>query len=38
MKSMNWSKDDLIEQAQIVPIGVDGIMKLQEEGFSYISL
>ena len=38
MKSMNWSKEDLIEQAQIVPIGVDGIMKLQEKGYSYISL
>jgi len=38
MKSMNWLEKDLLEQAQIVPIGVDGIMKLQEQGFSYISL
>jgi intracellular sulfur oxidation DsrE/DsrF family protein len=38
MKSLNWLEKDLLEQAQIVPIGVDGIMKLQEQGFSYISL
>jgi len=38
MKSMNWLEKDLLEHAQIVPIGVDGIMKLQEQGFSYISL
>jgi len=38
MKSMHWQKEDLIKQAKIVPIGVDGIMQLQEQGFSYISL
>ena len=38
MKSMDWQEKDLLEHAQIVPIGVDGIMKLQEQGFSYISL
>lgn len=38
MKSMKWKKEDLIDKAQIVPIGVDGIMKLQEQGYSYISL
>ena len=38
MKSMNWLEKDIVEHAQIVPIGVDGIMKLQEQGFSYISL
>ena len=38
MKSMNWLEKDLLEQAKVVPIGVDGIMKLQEQGFSYISL
>jgi len=38
MKSMHWLDKDILEQAEIVPIGVDGIMRLQEQGFSYISL
>ena len=38
MKSMNWDKEDLLEEALIVPIGVDGIMQLQEQGFSYINI
>ena len=38
MKTMKWTEKDIIEQAVIVPIGVDGIMKLQEQGFSYISI
>ena len=38
MVSMNWTEKDIIDEAVIVPIGVDGIMQLQEQGFSYISL
>ena len=38
MISMNWTEKDIIDEAVIVPIGVDGIMQLQESGFSYISL
>lgn len=38
MMSMKWTEKDIIEEAEIVPIGVDGIMKLQEQGFSYISI
>ncbi len=38
MISMNWTEKDIIDEAVIVPIGVDGIMQLQEQGFSYISL
>ena len=38
MISMHWTEKDLIEEAVLVPIGVDGIMQLQEQGFSYISL
>ena len=37
MKSMHWEKRDMIDEAVIVPIGIDGIMQLQEQGFSYIS-
>ena len=38
MKSMNWLEEDLLDVAVIVPIGVEGIMLLQEKGFSYISM
>jgi len=37
MKSMNWTEDDLLEVAEVVPIGVDAIMLLQEQGYSYFS-
>jgi intracellular sulfur oxidation DsrE/DsrF family protein len=38
MKGLKWTEKDIIAGAQIVPIGVDGIMQLQEQGFSYISV
>jgi hypothetical protein len=38
MKSLNWVEKDIIEGAEIVPVGIDGIMRLQERGFSYISI
>jgi uncharacterized protein len=38
MKSLQWTEKDIITGAVIVPIGIDGIMQLQEQGFSYISL
>ena len=38
MKSMHWVEKDIIDGAQIVPVGIDGIMQLQEQGFSYISM
>jgi len=38
MKGLQWTKKDIIDEAVIVPIGVDGIMQLQEQGFSYISI
>ena len=37
MKSLKWTKKDLVEDAVVVPIGIDGIIKLQEEGYSYVS-
>ena len=37
MKSLKWEKKDLVEDAVIVPIGIDGIMQLQEKGYTYIS-
>ena len=38
MRSLNWTEKDLVDAAVIVPIGVEGIMILQEKGFSYISM
>ena len=38
MKGLHWTEKDIIEGASIVPVGIDGIMQLQEQGFSYISI
>lgn len=38
MKTMGWTAQDLLEDVEIVSVGVDGIMQLQEQGFSYISI
>jgi uncharacterized protein len=38
MKSLSWTRDDLLDMAVVVPIGIDDLMQLQEQGFSYISL
>jgi intracellular sulfur oxidation DsrE/DsrF family protein len=35
--SLGWTKDNLVEYAKVVPVGVDDIMLLQERGFSYFS-
>ncbi len=37
MKSLNWTEQDLLPFARVVPIGVDDIMLLQEQGFAYLS-
>ncbi|HEB98891.1 MAG TPA: hypothetical protein ENJ05_05245, partial [Thiotrichales bacterium] len=37
MKSLGWSKDGLLDFAQVVPVGADDLMRLQEQGFAYIS-
>ena len=37
MKSLGWSEKDLLAFAKVVPIGVDDIMLLQEQGFAYMS-
>jgi len=37
MKSLGWTDFDLLPFAKIVPIGVDDIMQLQEQGFAYMS-
>ncbi len=37
MKSLQWDKGDIVDFAKIVQIGVDDLMQLQEEGYSYVS-
>lgn len=37
MKSLNWTKEDILPFAKIVQIGVDDIMLLQEQGFKYFA-
>ena len=37
MKSLGWEDKDLLPFAKVVPIGVDDIMLLQEQGFAYMS-
>jgi intracellular sulfur oxidation DsrE/DsrF family protein len=37
LKSLGWSEMDILPYAKLVPIGVDDIMQLQEQGFAYIS-
>ena len=37
MKALKWTEKDLVDYAQVVPVGVDDIMRLQEKGFAYMS-
>ncbi len=37
MDSLQWDAADLLEFAEVVAIGVEDIMLLQEQGFSYLS-
>jgi len=37
MKAIGWTAIDLRPYAKVVPIGVDDIMQLQEQGFAYMS-
>lgn len=37
MKSLGWTEADLRDFAKVVPIGVDDLMQLQEQGFAYVS-
>lgn len=37
MKALNWTAADLLDYATVVDIGVDDLMRLQEQGYAYIS-
>jgi intracellular sulfur oxidation DsrE/DsrF family protein len=37
MKSLDWNEEDMLDFAEIVEIGANDLMLLQEQGYSYIS-
>lgn len=37
MKSLGWTEDDILDFAEVVEVGADDLMLLQEQGYSYIS-
>jgi len=37
MKTLDWSESDMLDFAEIVDIGADDLMQLQERGYTYIS-
>ena len=37
MNALHWTETDLLPFARVVPVGVDDIMLLQEQGFAYLS-
>ena len=37
MKSLSWSEADMLDFVEIVEIGADNLMLLQQKGYSYIS-
>ena len=37
MNTLRWNDQDMVDFAKVVPIGVEDIMLLQEQGFSYFS-
>jgi len=37
LKSLHWTRKDLVDFATIVDVGANDLMRLQEQGYSYIS-
>lgn len=37
MKTLNWTDADMLDFVEVVEIGADDLMLLQEQGYSYIS-
>lgn len=37
MKSLDWNEEDMLDFTEVVEIGADDLMLLQEQGYSYIS-
>ena len=37
MKTLNWTKEDMLPFVEVVQVGAADIMELQEKGYSYLS-
>lgn len=37
MQALKWTQDDMLDFAEVVEVGADDLMQLQEQGYSYIS-
>ena len=37
MKSLNWTRDDLVPFARVVEVGAADLLELQEQGYAYLS-
>jgi intracellular sulfur oxidation DsrE/DsrF family protein len=37
LRSLDWDQNDIVDFAEIVEVGADDLMTLQEQGYSYIS-
>lgn len=37
MKTLGWTEDDMLDFVEVVEVGADDLMQLQEQGYSYIS-
>ncbi|MBI5460658.1 MAG: DsrE family protein [Gammaproteobacteria bacterium] len=37
LKSLHWSATDVLDYATVVDVGADDLMRLQEQGYAYIS-
>lgn len=37
MAALDWTESDMLDFAEVVDIGADDLMQLQEQGYSYIS-
>ena len=37
MRSLGWTREDLLDFATVVEIGAADLMELQEQGYAYIS-
>ena len=38
MKALGWGKEDLHDFVEVVPIGADDLMLLQEQGYQYLAM
>jgi intracellular sulfur oxidation DsrE/DsrF family protein len=37
LKSLHWNGTDILDYATVVDVGADDVMRLQEQGYAYIS-